>query len=710
MRGAARRAAAIAIVLLLAGTTTLLAQNVSGVAFEDLDADGVRDAGEAAIPGVSARLYGEPDTGPTFDQTVVTAADGVMQFSPGNGCYLLQVADPAGWRRGPARFDLRALGSPGYTHPVGLRRFGGSPQVLDRLLGGSLRYTSIGDSIAYNWNSCFDTNNFWYSQQVRDRLSCVVPSATVNLDESAIKGEHTDDLLVDEAGELNNVFRVLDANPQLVTLSMVGNDLLDDEPASATPTQSEIDRFVEELIDSRSNLQEVLSALVSELPNAEIELNTLYDNLSYDCSAGQSNQLHDEWLPILNQILRDVAWGQARRVTNAEIYADFARADLLGGCTGFEDEICQFLDGIHPRHTGYEIIREKVWESLGGVNLGPKDALGATSIADADHGYLRHAVRLLPTGWSVLSGASVTMPAGALDDDDGGAAASVTLGIGSEEFRLSGFPDWFDEYVPVKVIAGVRYRTTGSVTDDFYRIEASVDGSFRPPPGHPYSTTDWNYYTPLVGAGGPNEPAPDPDYGSAELLVLPNVAAYRTVTATLTKNPTLQGGAADYDWPALTHGELGTTEIRLVAAPVAATAGDSYEVEIDAAWLDVYGEVKTRPAELLDLRVAKAGGGALDVSFDELVSSTAYNVYFGDLGALASSGTFDHGSGPDAQQLCERATSPAGPGRLQTTVASIDVPSVNSYVLATGMVDGVESPVGYGSDGSERDRSENVCP
>ncbi|MDH3214101.1 MAG: GDSL-type esterase/lipase family protein, partial [Myxococcales bacterium] len=462
MRGASRLALVAFFFVSLAAASPLLAQTVSGVAFDDADGDGLRDAGEAPIAGVSARLYGQLDAGGTFDQTVATAADGVIQFSPGNGCYLLQVTDPSGWRRSPARFDLRAQGSPGYTHPVGLRRFGGSPQLLDELLTGSFRYTSIGDSIAWNWNSCFDTSSFWYSQQIQSRLGCVVPTATVSLDESAIKGEHTDDLLVDQAGELNNVFRVIDASPQLVTISMVGNDLLDDEPASATPTQGEINRFVEELIDSRSNLQEVLSALVSELPNAEIELNTLYDNLSYNCSGGQSNQLHDEWIPILNQILRDVAWGQARRVTNAEVNAEFARADLSGACTGFEDEICQFLDGIHPRHTGYEIIREKLWEALDGVSLGPKDALGATSITDADHGYLRHAIRLLPTDWSVLSGASVIMPVAALDDDDGGAAASVTLGIGSEEFRLSGFPDWYDEFVPVKVIAGVRYRTSGS--------------------------------------------------------------------------------------------------------------------------------------------------------------------------------------------------------------------------------------------------------
>ncbi len=254
--------------LLVAGALALaacpvLAQTVSGTVFEDLDGDGVRDAGEAALEGIAVRLYGQQDAGGTFDTTVTTAPDGSFSFSPGDGCYLLQIVDPPGWRRSLARIDERVEGSAGYTRPVGLRRFGGAPELLDRLVAGAVRYTSMGDSIAYNWNSCFDTSSFWYSRQVRDRLRCVSPSGQVNLDEAAIKGEDTDDLLIDEQGELNNVFRVIEVQSKLVTISMVGNDLLDDEPASDPPTQAETNRFAAALIDSRQNLQEALSALIS---------------------------------------------------------------------------------------------------------------------------------------------------------------------------------------------------------------------------------------------------------------------------------------------------------------------------------------------------------------------------------------------------------------------------------------------------------------
>ena len=53
-----------------------------------------------------------------------------------------------------------------------------------------------------------------------------------------------------------------------------------------------------------------------------------------------------------------------------------------------------------------------------------------------------------------------------MNDQDGNSPAAITLGIGDEEFRLSGFPDWFDEIQIVKVISGVRCRTAGTVVDD----------------------------------------------------------------------------------------------------------------------------------------------------------------------------------------------------------------------------------------------------
>ena len=129
---------------------------------------------------------------------------------------------------------------------------------------GSLRYVAMGDSIAYNWNSCFDTSAFWYSNQFRNRLACTAPAATVILGsngEAAVKGEHTDDLMVDETNDWNNVFRILDQQPQLVTISMIGNDLLGVD-AGNNPTQPETNRAVEEVLDAYTNLQEVLSAML----------------------------------------------------------------------------------------------------------------------------------------------------------------------------------------------------------------------------------------------------------------------------------------------------------------------------------------------------------------------------------------------------------------------------------------------------------------
>lgn len=702
-----KRAAAwaVGVSIALAWAFPVVAQTLSGSAFHDRNANGLRDAGEEALPGVVVRVAGQRDAGGAFDQSAPTAADGSFLFSPGNGCYLVDLDDPAGWRRTIARTDEIAEGTPGYARPAGVRRVAGGMELLETLFGGSVRYTSMGDSIAWNWNSCFDTSSFWYSQQVRDRLRCVAPAASVNLDQAAVKGEHTDHLLIDDA-DLNNVFRVIDAQSRLVTISIVGNDLLNAEPG-ANPTPAETNRAVAEILDSRRNLQEILSSLVAGIPGATIELNTLYDNLADRCATSNSDPFHREWVPLVNHLLRELAWGQARRVTSAEVFLEFAHEDLLNGCTGFTGQICRGLfDGIHPTGGGYAIVREKVWESIGGANLGPQDGNGATSLAGLDHGYLERVLRLYPTTWEVRDGAEATDPEAAFSESDGGAGASVRLGIGSEEFRLSGFPDWYDEVTPVKVLAGVRYRTTGSVTDDFYRIEASVNDQFSPPPGHDYSATDWIYQTPIVGGGGPNAPAEAPDYPQVKLLVRPAVATLREASATLLKNPVASPSGRGYDWPPLTRAELGTTTVRVVAAPQAGTAGDDYRVVIDAAWLDVYGTLKPRPGEVTGVSLETRDGGDLAVIFDPLPGAERYNLYFGELALLSAEGRYDHG----ARARCDVATSDAGEGRRQAIVPAAEVPATASYVVVTGHVDGVESPSGYATGGAERDRSQNGCP
>jgi len=421
----------------------------------------------------------------------------------------------------------------------------------------------------------------------------------------------------------------------------------------------------------------------------------------------------------VDAILRELAWGQSRRASINEVAAEFAHEDQMGGCTGFDAKICRDLfglDNIHPNNNGYTIVREKLWEASGGVNLGPKDALGRASIGNADYGFLRRVRRLLPTAWETLNGASVVNAPAALSEQDGGVPAQITLGAGSEEFRLSGFPDWYDEIQIVKALAGIRYRTTGAPTDDYYRAEASVTGQFRPAPGFNYSPTDWNFYTPLVGGGGPNQPAENPDYPTARLLALPSVPAYREVSATLTKNPVLPQGGAEYQWPPVTQSELATTTIRLAAAPVAGTPGnDNYQVELDAAWLDLYGWENPRPAEVsapgdgsIGLMVDLLADGSLRVTFDPVPGAQRYNLYLGRLATLSSS-SYDHGGAAPAGPICDASTEDAGGGRLSITVPPSGQPGMDIYLLVTAHLDDVESPSGFRSDGAEIDRSQSTC-
>jgi lysophospholipase L1-like esterase len=721
--GRIRAAIALSILCLLGFPALPQAQNVSGSSFEDRDGDGVRDPGEPGLPGVSIRLYGQKDAGGTFDITALAAGDGSFSFAPGNGCYLLSPADPAGWRMSSTRWDGLPESTPGYTAPVGQPRFAKLDQGLGNLLAGSFRFSILGDSIARNFNFCGAPESFWYSKQLRLRLLCVVPSATITLDQAAVLGEHTDDLLVDETNNLNNVFRIIEAQPRLVSISALGNDLLDVDPGSS-PTQQQVNRAAAEILDSRQNLQEILSALTSEIPGADIILNSLYDNEADRCSTVATSAFHRAWIPIVDRILRDLAWGQTRRVSINEVAAEFAHEDQQGDCAGFEGKICRDLfqfDLIHPNNAGYTIVREKLWEAARGANLGPKDAatpVPRTSIPGADFGFLRRVRRLFPSVWEVRAGAVVTDPVAATSDADGGAVAQIAPGTGTGEFRLSGFPDWYDEIQVVRVLAGVRYRTGGTPVDDFYRMEASVTGEFRPPPGHAYSTTSWNFYTPIVGGGGPGQPAENPDYPAAKLLVRPGVPVLREVTATLTKNPVLGPGATEYAWPAVTRAELPATTIRVAAAPVAGTpANESYQVELESAWLDLYGWEKPRPPEVSgsgggggagDLTVDRLEDGSLVVTFAEVPGAQRYNLYLGRVATLPA-GAYDHGAPAPAGPFCDAPVAPAGPGRLSITVSPAQQPAEDGYLLVTAHVDDVESPAGHASDGTEIDRSQSIC-
>ena len=170
----------------------------------------------------------------------------------------------------------------------------------------------------------------------------------------------------------------------------------------------------------------------------------------------------------------------------------------------------------------------------------------------------------------------------------------------------------------------------------------------------------------------------------------------------------LPSGASDYEWPAVTHSDLATSAIRVVAAPVAGTAGDAYKVELDAAWIDLYGWEKPRPGEVQSLRAARAGDGSLEVSFDALASAQRYNLYFGRLETVHG-GAYDHGAGAPTGPDCAAPTQPAGAGRLKIVVAPEQQPTVSSYFLVTAHVDDVESPSGTRTGGAEIDRSQSIC-
>ncbi|MGP1664986.1 MAG: SdrD B-like domain-containing protein, partial [Rhodanobacter sp.] len=78
--------------------------DLTGSVFIDANNDGVRDAGEKGIPGVSIHLTGTDADGNPVDQTVLTGSDGGYAFSnlpkAGAGGYTLTETQPAGYLDG----------------------------------------------------------------------------------------------------------------------------------------------------------------------------------------------------------------------------------------------------------------------------------------------------------------------------------------------------------------------------------------------------------------------------------------------------------------------------------------------------------------------------------------------------------------------------------------------------------------------------------
>jgi uncharacterized repeat protein (TIGR01451 family) len=75
--------------------------SLAGAVFVDVDDDGVRQAGERAIPGVTVRLTGTDAAGVAVDRTAVTAADGSYRFDDLlAGTYAVSETQPVGFSDG----------------------------------------------------------------------------------------------------------------------------------------------------------------------------------------------------------------------------------------------------------------------------------------------------------------------------------------------------------------------------------------------------------------------------------------------------------------------------------------------------------------------------------------------------------------------------------------------------------------------------------
>ncbi len=519
----------------------LAAQAIDGTLFHDLDRDGVRDPGEPLLAGRSVTLYGADGS---FDVTVATGADGRFSFAAAAGAqYVLDVAAGADWRF--AYQSLAGDPDPIPDYPQGRRR----PALVDSLtahlrasIGGApLLHVALGDSVGYGFNLCDSVGgkNGYVTPLTNVKLEGV---AAASLQKEAVPGYTTFDLL--DPGISGTIFDAISANAQLVTISIGGNDFLaDDGNAAATAAN---------LVNARKNLQELLSTLVSELPDADIILNTVFDN------EGGADAFHNQWGPIFNQALRDVAWGQRRRVAIAEVWPDYEHLDPWSGqIVGEDDLICQFfgLDGIHPKKRGYDLHEEKVWQGLGGVT---GDGDGETR----DFGFIQRLSSRLPTSATDLTGGTLNASDAFAEDDLG-----ALVPAGTQELRLAGF-DATPDGLLQQVVAKLRYRTTGPIVDDSYRLEVSVDGTFAAPGS---TASDWNTIVPIVGSAG----------GSIPVLAVPDPAAWREVSALVTKGAPIDGSAS------LTWSDLANLTVRL--AGTANGAADGVSIEWDVAELELWG-------------------------------------------------------------------------------------------------------------------------
>ncbi len=527
------------------------AASIGGTLFEDQDRDGVRDAGEPALAGLRVQLLG---AGGAIVQVLVSDAGGAY-LSSGlpDGQYVVSVRPATNLRA-----SLQQLGAdppPIPDFPFGRPRYFSMPNQVANLraaAGGVFHHVGLGDSIGFGFNVCGSLfGEDGYFEPTTDRLAGAA-AADVDGDKQSIPGHETSHLLEPGISDdfpftFNDVFYAIDRGAQLVSISSGGNDFLGAEDGGETALAAA-------LVTARQNLQEILSTLVTELPASEIEINTVYDNEQGD------DATHNLWVPIWDQVLREVAWGQQRRVALAEIWPEYAH-DEGGQIRGEPGLICHDLfglDGIHPNNDGYDVHEEKLWQAFGGVTLAGGDRL------DVDLGFLRLRRSLFPAGFEDVTGGTVN-PEAALATDGVGALVPA----GGAEFRLVGFPLSLPPALELsQAVLKIRYRTTAAPLDDYYRFEASVDGSFSPPGG---TATTWNTILPLVGSAGND---------GADRLAFPDQPDFRVVAAPLYVGAPTNGEGT------LTAGDLATLGVRLTTVPVG--GADAYQIEWDSAWVEVF--------------------------------------------------------------------------------------------------------------------------
>ena len=552
-------AAAAAGLLAAAGfSPAAVAQTIQGTLFEDVNRNGVRDFGEPALAGVPVTLFGD---GGAVDVASATGADGTFSFVvAGAGLeFVLDVQPGPGWRE--SFQDLGGDPDPIPDWPQGRRRPGATDFLVANLRaatgGAPLVHVALGDSIAYGFNLCDSTSGQNdYVTPLTGRLD--LASAGASLTKLAVLGQETQNLL--DPNDTGTVYDAINAGPQLVSISIGGNDYLNNDGNTAATAAN--------LVAARQNLQEILATLESELPGADVVLNTVYDN------KGGNNAFHNTWGPIWNQALRDVAWGQRRRVAIAEIFPDYSHLDSgTNTVLGEAGLICNFLglDGIHPKRRGYDLHEQKVWQGIGGVE-------SSAATETRDFGWIRQIGTRLPTVATDLVGGATGL-ADALVQDDVGAS----IPGGDQEVRLAGF-DATPNGKLAQVVVHVRYRTSAPPTDDFYRFEASVDGTFAAPGA---DSTSWNTIVPIVGAAGLGSP----------VLARPDQPNWREVSALVTKGTQVDGA------PSLTWQDLASLTVRVKGGAVG--GADAFAVEWDVASIDLYG---VPPFTLMASGTAQIGG------------------------------------------------------------------------------------------------------